>query len=282
MEIKEYIKSGILEAYVLGHLSRAEEMDVVRMVEVHPEIAQALDKVENTLQSMAEAQKAKPSSKVLMGALKQIAQEQQTREPARVVPLRKEAPPENHVPETGTTGFSAWRYAAGIALAISLTGNGLLGFLYYEEHDQRVLVQQQLSNLQDEQTMLANQLNIYQTDYSELKSGIAMINDAQTRMVRLGDPSGTGEKACVVFWNASKQEVYLSVDQLPQIREDQDFQLWALVDGNPVDAGVFEQGDAFVRMKNIDRADAFAVTVEPKGGKPQPTLAQLQVIGEVS
>ena len=41
------------------------------------------------------------------------------------------------------------------------------------------------------------------------------------------------------------KEVYLLVNQLPTPDPDKQYQLWAIVDGNPVDAGVFDMIRAF-------------------------------------
>ena len=70
---------------------------------------------------------------------------------------------------------------------------------------------------------------------------------------------------------------------LPAPSEEQQYQLWAIVDGQPVDAGVFdiEKGNILQQLKTISNAQAFAVTLEKKGGSPTPTLAALFLIGNV-
>jgi anti-sigma-K factor RskA len=55
-----------------------------------------------------------------------------------------------------------------------------------------------------------------------------------------------------------------------------------MVEGNPVDLGVFDmkEDDAGMkRMKAIEGAEAFAVTLEPRGGSKSPTMDQLMVMG---
>jgi anti-sigma-K factor RskA len=67
------------------------------------------------------------------------------------------------------------------------------------------------------------------------------------------------------------------------LAQENQYQLWAIVDGKPVDAGVFDGNLAgLLKMKNIPiGAVKFAVTVEPRGGKESPTLSTMQVIGDV-
>ena len=70
---------------------------------------------------------------------------------------------------------------------------------------------------------------------------------------------------------------------MPQPQAGQQYQLWAIVDGKPVDAGMVEidPGKALHRMKNIPKAEAFAITLEKAGGSPTPTLTAMFVMGKV-
>jgi len=57
-----------------------------------------------------------------------------------------------------------------------------------------------------------------------------------------------------------------------------------MVDGKPVDAGMIDMNEAapFMKLKNIPRAEAFAITLEKKGGSPVPTMDALYVMGKVT
>jgi anti-sigma-K factor RskA len=59
------------------------------------------------------------------------------------------------------------------------------------------------------------------------------------------------------------------------------YQLWAIVDGKPVDAGMIGDCEGLCKMKVIDHAEAFAVTLENAGGSPAPTLTAMFVLGKV-
>ena len=58
---------------------------------------------------------------------------------------------------------------------------------------------------------------------------------------------------------------------------DRQYQLWVFVDGKPIDAGVFDvdpSGKVLFESKDlaaVRTAENFAVTVEPRGGRPQPS-----------
>lgn len=90
------------------------------------------------------------------------------------------------------------------------------------------------------------------------------------------NPDGYGK----VIWDPEQEQALLQVSNLPAVPEDKDYQLWMIRDNKPVSAGVFsmtdDMGNAFFKIERLAdvreaAANAFAVTMEPKGGMPQPT-----------
>jgi anti-sigma-K factor RskA len=108
-----------------------------------------------------------------------------------------------------------------------------------------------------------------------------ILQDANTRVVQLaGLPPAPTAKA-VVFWNPETKEVYLNPGSLPPAPEGREYQLWAIADGAPVDAGLFHAATQEARpMKPVSAASAFAVTLEPAGGSPTPT-GEMYVLGKL-
>jgi len=62
------------------------------------------------------------------------------------------------------------------------------------------------------------------------------------------------------------------------------YQLWAMIDNQPIDLGIFEGGlvEGLIKMKDIGMgATVFTVTVEPRGGSETPSMETMQVAGNV-
>jgi len=116
--------------------------------------------------------------------------------------------------------------------------------------------------------------------YKPVKNDLKVVdNPAFTRVVMKGTENAP-EAMAYVYWNQQTSEVYLRIQSLKQLAQENQYQLWAIVDGKPVDAGVFDGiENGLLKMKELTGAAAFAVTIEPRGGKPSPTLETLQVIG---
>lgn len=91
--------------------------------------------------------------------------------------------------------------------------------------------------------------------------------DAQAATVELTE-GGTA----TAHWAESVGKVVLVSNGLPEISEDESFELWFVrEDGTPVAAGVFEpaEGPSTVVLDGeMQAGDTIAVTVEPQGGSP--------------
>ena len=85
-----------------------------------------------------------------------------------------------------------------------------------------------------------------------------------------------GRGSASIYWDTLSKDVYLMINNMPQPAADKQYQLWALLPEEgaaPVDLGmiVLKQERTLYRMKNVQNAKAFAITVEPKGGSKTPT-----------
>ena len=79
-------------------------------------------------------------------------------------------------------------------------------------------------------------------------------------------------------------EVYVDPTNMPTAPAGKQYQLWAFVDGKPVDAGMITSKDGkkykIQKMKTFGKAQAFAITLETEGGNPQPK-GSVYVLGKI-
>ena len=79
------------------------------------------------------------------------------------------------------------------------------------------------------------------------------------------------EANATVYWDSLSKDVYLLIHNLPLPASDKQYQLWALLDGKPIDLGVIpnevfvERKRLLLTMKNTIGAQAFAITLEKNG-----------------
>jgi anti-sigma-K factor RskA len=79
------------------------------------------------------------------------------------------------------------------------------------------------------------------------------------------------------YVNPQTRDALFYAFNLPPVAADKTYQLWFIADGKPVSAGTFAvdaRGAGHLRVENVSDVEdiqAWAVTVEPRGGVPQPT-----------
>jgi anti-sigma-K factor RskA len=275
MDVKAYIESGILESYVMG-LATAEEIKEVQAYAVlHPEIRKEILLIEDSLGSYANAHSKQPPQYLKEKILSNINPNGSSgkKTDAKILEM-------NSAVSSNNKGINFYLAAASVALLVmSLGGNY---FLY----DKWQTTQNELAALNSEKTMLAQQMQIQQTSVEVLNKDMMVLKSPFNKTIALKSLPASNlsqDLLATVYWNQQTKEVFINVNSLPSPPVGKQYQLWALADGKPIDAGVFEMGDTsgLQKMKVIESAQAFAVTLEQKGGSPSPTLEAMYVMGGI-
>lgn len=263
MNVADYISSGILEAYVLGELSTAQCREVEEMARLHSEVKEEIALIEKSFESLAQATAIQTPPELKSQVLSQIDSEG-----ADIIPMER------------SRSIDFLRYAAAASLVVAL-GAVMVAYNYWSKWKS---AEEKLSDLIVQNQQFADNYNQVNQRLDNIRASVAIMNSsAYERVVMAATENAPGSQA-TVYWNLSTQEVYLSIQNLKELSQEQQYQLWAIIDGKPVDAGVFDAGgcDMLLAMKNIGSgAAAFAVTVEPRGGSENPSLETMQVVGEV-
>lgn len=110
------------------------------------------------------------------------------------------------------------------------------------------------------------------------RGGAASVDDvlaAPDAVVTSLELTADGERGTFsVAWSPGQDRVAVLADGLPDPGPDRVYELWAIVDGSPVAAGVFDaDGGAVREVVTLDdlEAAAWGVTIEPDGGSTAPT-----------
>ncbi|MCP4437950.1 MAG: anti-sigma factor [Aureispira sp.] len=173
-------------------------------------------------------------------------------------------------------------YIIIVILLISTLG---LGYLYLNTYSVAIKMHNddkaevfQSKKIIDSLTTLLNNME----EEQQLMSSVANPNTIKLTLRGAGAAAESGQDA-TVFWDKETKETYIVGNNLAEITDEKDYQLWAIVDEKPVDLGVVSKKGLkrITVMKNIESPQAFAITVEPKGGSQSPTLEQMVVAGNV-
>src|SRR6185436_15448021 len=94
----------------------------------------------------------------------------------------------------------------------------------------------------------------------KIEADLKVTNNPAFKRTILTGTKNSPESLVYVYWNESTKDVYLGIANIRELTQANQYQLWAIVDGKPVDAGVFDVFTGLLKMKNITGATAFAVT----------------------
>ena len=286
---QEIIESGRLEQYALGELDPAARAEVEAQASRYPEVRQELDDLLAGLDLYADAHALTPPAGMRERVLGRVLAEIGTATPAAaapapVVPTMRVSASNPHVASTPpvaapTSRSNGWAIAASIALLLSLVGNALLYTNWQRTRSD-------LAVALGDQTRFANATQVMERRLSATQEQLHVLRSPdEYKLVALaGTPVHPTARARVLF-NKVAHRAYVDVAQLPPLPPGKQYQLWALDNGKPVDAGMLTAattaGTGLQQMKDIGSAQAFAMTVEPTGGSAGPTMNTMTVIGNI-
>lgn len=251
MNVQEYISSGMVESYVLGLASDEERREFEQLCLQYPEVLQARIAFELSLEKQAMENAVAPPASLKNKIIGELGST------GKIVSMQT-APARN---------MNWLKYAAAACFIL------LAGSLYYN-------------------ISLYNKNKTLQNDY---KNSVAKLNEMKTDMqviagresIKMASLKGTDispQSYTTVYWDTTSHDVYLLVNNLPEPVSDKQYQLWAFINGQPVDLGYFDikKERLLIQAKNAQAVEAFAITLE-KRGRPDPSKPEgaVYVLGKL-
>lgn len=159
------------------------------------------------------------------------------------------------------------RFSLGFAMAAVV-----LALVCFWLWKQDTLHEQQLSRMM---ARLEKTQAEAQRSQADVRAMTRVVSAPDTVQVDLAHQAGTPPGTAHVFYNG-RMGIIIYTGVIAPAPSDKSYQLWLVPDsGAPVSAGLVEAdqatGAAVAHLPRGLAAKAFAVTLEPKGGRPQPT-----------
>jgi anti-sigma-K factor RskA len=254
VNIKEYISSGIIESYVLGLATEQECQEFEKLSAQYPEIAAARNEFELALEQELNTNTVTVPGHIKQNIANKIFSPGDDVETAREVSMK-----------TKSRTISLWKWVAAASFIL------LAGTAFWAVNNS-----QNARRLESERAALQQQLSRTEKELNAMKEEASIMQKPDVKMASMKNVSNPMVYA-TIYWDTTSKDVYLMVNNLPKPASDKQYQLWALLDNKPIDLGMVEarQDRLLYRMKNVQNAQAFAITLEPKGGSPTPTSTPL-------
>ena len=278
MDIESYISSGAIESFVLGLSDAAEIAEINGLRLEYPQIEAAIQAFEKSIESQALKAATQP-----VPEMKQVLMTRLKTEFARIDPVIAMGNNETQkttapvIPISQSNSYSRFKYLSIAAMVLLIASAGL-NFYFYQQFQ---TANTRYSALLIQKNSLEANINGVQTKMLDMYQSMQMMGDPAMVKVMLPGTKGKEQNMATVYWDSRSKDVYLLANKLPLPQTNHQYQLWAMVDGKPVDAGMISDCAGLCKLKNIPRAEAFAITLETMGGSPTPNMDQLFVLGKV-
>ncbi len=147
-------------------------------------------------------------------------------------------------------------------------------------------LRRQREELRSQSAALEGKLRTAETALAERVLRARVLESDDVQMLLLGGQGPQPDARARVFWSERARRGIIVASNLASLPPDRQYELWVFQKGKPVPAGVFDpdpSGRALFESTEFPPAgaEAFAVTVEPRGGVPAPT-GPIVLVGKTS
>ena len=267
-DIKSYLESGILEQYVLGDLSNEEMLEVEQNSMIYPEIKSEIIEIESALLNYALYNSIEPSKSLRDKVLYSIEKSNSKTRQLYSAPSK--------LGQFYNYAFAAIFALLFISIILLINLNNKLPDSYNE-----------IAILQSGNERFSSRVNFIDEELRDTRNALHFYqNQASYKLVTLKGSDKAPDASMLIAFNPEQEEVMIDLSsiKMPSNDEDHQYQLWAMVDGKPVDLGVFDSeldSTGMKKMKSVKNVQAFAVTLEIRGGSTNPNMDQMMAIGSI-
>ncbi|MDX2196693.1 MAG: anti-sigma factor [Cytophagales bacterium] len=276
MNKNEIIESGLLELYVLDMASKEECVLVEKMVNEDEAVKQELLAIQAGIESLSLITEQKPDANLKNKIFDKYSEKEQ--QEAHMIELI------SHKAQTilDQTLPNFWNHPYTIAATYLILASSV--FFAYKQYDSRKSAEQALTEYKTKTEYLSLQNTIYKTNYEKINIENQILAKPGNKVIQLSGTPNAPDAIAIVCWNTNTGEVNIKIKNIPELPSQKQYQLWAMVNGKPIDAGLIPlnlTNNLVINMKPFANAQAFAISLEQVGGSAVPDMQQIFLMGNV-
>jgi len=252
-KITTFLNSDLLEKYLLGETTSAETEMIESYISKYPEVQNAYNTLQYNLEVVAKSNAIEAPKHVLNNILETLDDK----------PVVK-------MDTTTRTKHKSW-FKYSIAASIAALIFAGTSFLFYSQN----------KKLSEENQVVVDEIFDLRSD---IEQNNLMLDNVMRQLLKLNNPETEkyiikgNERAkdlkTVAYINPKEKTSMIDVVSLPELPEEQCYQIWAELQGEMVSLGILNEADR--QLKTLPFAEdalALNITIEPKGGN---TIASLE------
>ena len=247
-KVQDFLNSGLLDKYLIGTTTASETLKVESYISAYPEVKEEYDLLQDQLELVANAEAIQPP----FGTLDNILEGLDEKPVIKMQPQRRATP---------------WYSIAASIAALIFAGTS---FLLYDQNrsllDENNTIAEEIFDLRDDIQDNNNKLDDVMRQFMRL-------NNPETAKYVLRGNDRAKDLKTVAYINPIDKSSLIDVISLPEISEEQSYQLWAQMQDKMVNLGILDASDRKLKsVPYIEDALSLNITIEPKGGNKNASL----------
>ena len=247
-KVHTFLESGLLEKYLIGATTSIETVEVESYINKYPEVKEEYDILQDHLELVSRTQAIRPPSYTLDVILDAIDDK-----------------PVVNMQTARKTPFWFSIAASVAALVFASTS-----YIFYNQNQ----------NLLNENNTIADEIFDLRDDIDDNNDKLdnvmrqfMKLNNPETEKYVLRGNDRAKDLKTVAYINSIEKSSLIDVVSLPEISDEQSYQLWAQMQDKMVNLGILDIADRKLKsVPYIEDALSLSITIEPKGGTNSASL----------
>ena len=242
-KLHNFLNSNLLNKYLVGETSFEESKEVEHFISNYPEAAKAYETLQNNLEIIAKAGAVDIPNDILTDILQSLDEKSDT----KVIQL---------VQNRKTPWYSIAASAAAVLFAAT-------SFMLYQKN----------LNLNNENNVVVEEIFDLRGDIDknnskldELSIELMKLNNPDSRKYVINGNDRAKNLKTVAYINSVEKTSMIDVITLPQLPEEQHYQIWAELQDRMVNLGILDESDRKLKqIPYMEDALALSIKISTKG-----------------
>ncbi len=240
-KIRIFLDTDLLERYLLGETTSEESFQVERYISMYPEVSAEYNELQENLEAFAKMHAIKAPVGLKEKIVNQVRKQEKSRK-----------------------RFFQYGIAASFATCLFAAAT----YFFYSQNQ----------SLQEENIMVTNQIELLKQDMKagleDMRNQFIVLQNKNTKRLNVKGNRKAKELKAIAYINPVKKLSYINVSKLPNLPENQCFQMWAEVNGKMVNLGVIKEAsneDKLLPVPYAENSKGY-ITISKTGANQLPTL----------
>ena len=243
-KITTFLNSNLLDKYLLGETTSAETIKVETYISDYPEVKNAYNTLQTNLEIVSKKNAVEAPKAILNNILDAL-------DDTPVVTLKS------------SKRYKKW-YRFSVAASIAALIFAGSSFIFYSQNQSLKTENQKIV---DEIYDLRNDITSNNGKLDDIMQQFKQLNNPETEKYIIKGNNRAKNLKTVAYINPKDKTSMIDVVSLPQLPEEQCYQIWAEVQDRMVSLGILSETDRELKqIPYTENALGLSITIEPKGG----------------